>query len=82
MHPILFETDLFGLLREPFALHTYGLLIAIGFLLAMNMAAKNAKAEGEDPDRIMDLSFYVLLAGLIGALVIFILTKLNDYIRV
>ncbi len=81
MHPVIFQTDLFGLLSEPFSLHTYGLLIASGFLLAMTLAARVAKREGEDSDRIVDLAFYVLLAGLIGSRIVFIFTKLDDYLR-
>ena len=81
MHPVLFQTDLFGLLAEPWSLHTYGLLIATGFLLAMTLAKRQAEREAEDPDKIVDLAFYLLLAGLIGARFVFILTKLNDYIR-
>jgi phosphatidylglycerol---prolipoprotein diacylglyceryl transferase len=81
MHPVIFQTDLFGLLSEPWSLHTYGLLIATGFLLAMMMAKRQAEREGEDPDRIVDLSFYVLLAGLLGSRIIFIFTKLDEYAK-
>jgi len=81
VHPVLFQTDLFGLLSEPFSLHTYGLLIATGFLVAMMLAKRQAEHEGEDPDRIVDLAFYLLLAGLIGARLVFILTKLDEYLR-
>lgn len=81
MHPVIFQTDLFGLLSEPWSLHTYGLLIAAGFLLAMMLSKRQAEREGEDPDRIVDLSFYVLLAGLIGSRIVFIFTKLDDYVK-
>ena len=81
MHPILFHTDLFGILSEPWSLHTYGLLIATGFLLAMVLAKRQAEREGEDPERIVDLAFYLLLAGLVGARIVFILTKLDEYIH-
>lgn len=81
MHPVLFETTLFGLLSEPLRLHTYGLMIAIGFLAAMMLAKRQAEREGEDPDRFIDLSFYLLLAGLIGARIVFILTKLPEYLK-
>ena len=39
MHPVLFSTRVFGLLDEPWSLHVYGLLIAAGFLLAMQLVA-------------------------------------------
>ena len=63
------------------ALVAVALLIAIGFLLAMTLASKVAKQEREDPDRIVDLAFYVLLAGLVGSRIVFIFTKLDEYIR-
>ncbi len=81
MHPVIFQTDLLGLLSEPVSLHTYGLLIAMGFLLAMQLSKKQAEHDGEDPDRIVDMSFYVLLTGLIGSRIVFILTKLDDYLK-
>src|SRR2546426_11780498 len=81
MYPVVFDTRLFGLLSEPWSLHTYGVLIASGFLVAMTLSSRQARREGEDPDRIVDLAFYVLLAGLIGARIIFIFTKLDDYVR-
>ncbi|MBI5508487.1 MAG: prolipoprotein diacylglyceryl transferase [Deltaproteobacteria bacterium] len=81
MHPVIFQIDLFGLLSEPWSLHTYGLLIAGGFLLAMVLAKKQAEREGEDPDRIVDLAFYVLVSGLVGSRIIFIFTKLDEYAK-
>lgn len=80
MHPVLFSTRLFGRLDEPWSLHVYGLLIAAGFLLAMQLAARQAGREGEDPDRVIDLAFYLLLAGLIGSRIVFIFTKLPQYL--
>jgi phosphatidylglycerol:prolipoprotein diacylglycerol transferase len=76
MHPYIFQTDLFGLLPEPISLHAYGLLIATGFLLAMTLTKRQAEREGEDPEKMVDLTFYLLLWGLIGARVVFILTQL------
>lgn len=74
MHPVLFE--IFG-----FPVHVYGLLIMSGFLLAMNLSRRQAQREGEDPDRVADLAFLALLAGLIGARIVFILTKFDEYVR-
>ncbi len=81
MYPVVFDTDLFGMLSEPWSLHTYGLLIAGGFLVGMVLAARQAGREGEDPDRIVDLAFYILVFGLIGSRIIFIITKWDDYVR-
>lgn len=76
MHPYIFQTDIFGLLSEPISLHAYGLLIATGFLLAMTLTKRQASREGEDPEQMVDLTFYLLLSGLIGARLVFILTQL------
>ena len=81
MYPVIFETDIFDLLSEPWSLHTYGLLIATGFLTAMMLSKKQAELEGEDPERVVDMAFYLLLSGLIGARIVFILTKFSDYMK-
>lgn len=61
-------------------LHTYGVLIAIGFLLAVVMTARQAKREGTDPERLLDLAFWLLLAGFVGARLLFVLTDLGHYV--
>jgi phosphatidylglycerol:prolipoprotein diacylglycerol transferase len=81
MFPIIHDFDFFGLLAEPWSLHTYGVLIAAGFIFAMKLGQRQALHEGEDPDRVVDLAFYVLLTGLIGSRIVFILTKLDDYVK-
>ncbi|MEZ4270638.1 MAG: prolipoprotein diacylglyceryl transferase [Myxococcota bacterium] len=72
MHPVLID---FG----PWPLHTYGLLIALGFLTAMTLVKRQAEREQEDPDRIVDLAFWVLIFGLLGARLVFILTRFREY---
>ncbi|RYF09243.1 MAG: prolipoprotein diacylglyceryl transferase, partial [Deltaproteobacteria bacterium] len=79
MHPILFSLDLFGLLHRPYSLHTYGLFIATGFLLAVYLSRRQAEREEQDAEAVVDLAFYLLIAGLIGARIVFILTKLPEF---
>ena len=81
MFPIIHDFDFFGILAEPWSLHTYGVLIATGFIFAMKLGQRQALREGEDPDRVVDLAFYVLLTGLIGSRIVFIFTKLDDYLK-
>lgn len=80
MHPYIFQTTLLGLLTSPISLHTYGLLIATGFLVAMSLSRRQAAREGEDPEEMVDLTFYLLLSGLIGARAVFILTQLPAFL--
>ena len=79
MHPDLFSIGFFGLLKDPWPLHTYGLLIAMGFLLGMHLAKRQATREGEDPERIVDLCFYLLVAGMIGGRIVYIFTKFSEF---
>lgn len=64
-------------LRLP--LHTYGLLIAAAFLAGMWLAQREARRRGQDPERIADLSFWVLVAALVGSRIYFIFVNWDDY---
>jgi phosphatidylglycerol:prolipoprotein diacylglycerol transferase len=69
MHPTLFRIPIFGGL----AIHTYGVLLAIGFLSAVGFCVHQARRHGEDPQRILDLCFYILLAAIVGSRLYFVM---------
>ncbi|HET9553675.1 MAG TPA: prolipoprotein diacylglyceryl transferase [Anaeromyxobacteraceae bacterium] len=66
-----------GEIRLP--LHTYGLLIATGFIVGIWLAQREAKRRGQDPEQIADLAFWILVAALVGSRVYFILVNWGDY---
>ncbi len=72
MFPILAKID-------GFILHTYGVLLAVGFLLAIVVALREARRIGLDSNRIMDLAFYILIAALIGSRVFYVLTNWAEF---
>jgi len=76
------NNDLFHLSR-PLAipLHTYGLLIATAFLVAMTLAGRAAEREGQDRDRVMDLTFWILIAAMVGSRLLFILVNWDEYAK-
>lgn len=74
MHPVLIR---FG----PFTIHTYGFLIAIGFLIGLWLAVKQAQKENIPVNKILDLSFYLLLAAIVGSRLFFILINAGHYIN-
>jgi len=74
MHPVLIRLG-------PFTIHTYGFLIAIGFLVALWLATLQAKKEGIQPGRIMDLGFYILLGAIVGSRLFFIFINAGHYIN-
>jgi phosphatidylglycerol---prolipoprotein diacylglyceryl transferase len=81
VHPVLFTVPGINL-----PVHMYGVLIVIGFLLAMfvawSEAGRNAQIPGERDyrDHVLDFAFWALLAGMVGARIIFIIVNLKDYI--
>ena len=74
MHPELVR--IFGL-----HVQTYGLLTAVGFLAAFVITLRQARRQGLDPDRLLDLGLFILLAGFLGARLLFVLTDVQFYIE-
>jgi phosphatidylglycerol:prolipoprotein diacylglycerol transferase len=60
-------------------LHTYGLLLASGFVVAIWLAQREAARQGQDPEKIGDLVFWILVAALVGSRVYYVLVNWNDY---
>ncbi|HAP66545.1 MAG TPA: prolipoprotein diacylglyceryl transferase [Nitrospinae bacterium] len=73
MHPILFKIG-------PITIYTYGVLIATAFFLGLALAARQARVEGEDPQKIMDLSFYILISAIAGSRLLYIVVEYKEYI--
>ena len=61
---ILFQFDLFG---QTITIRWYGLIIALGFLLAMIYGLKRAKQFDIDPDRMIDVVLVSALFAFVGA---------------
>lgn len=74
MHPILFR---FG----PLTIHTYGFLVAAGFLLGLALAVNQAKKQQIAPDKIIDLGFYMLLAAIAGSRIFFVIINAGFYLK-
>lgn len=74
MHPILFKIG-------PINVYSYGVMIAIGFTVAICLARQQAEKEGFDGDRIIDLGLYLLIAGIVGARLLYVLTNLSEYLK-
>jgi phosphatidylglycerol:prolipoprotein diacylglycerol transferase len=72
MYPLLFRLG-------DFSLHTYGVLLAAAFLLAIWVALREARRQGMDTNQVMDLFFYILIAALIGSRVFYVLTSWHEF---
>lgn len=60
-------------------LHTYGVLISIGFLSGIAIAVREASRSGMDPEHILDFAFWVLVSAIVGSRVLYILTTWQEY---
>ena len=70
-----------GMLSEEvrLPLHSYGLMLALAFIVAIWLAQRQAVRAGQDPQAVSDLSFWVLVSALVGSRVYFILVNWSDY---
>jgi phosphatidylglycerol---prolipoprotein diacylglyceryl transferase len=76
MRPVLFSLHAFG---ETVALHSYGVAIAAGFIIAIWIGVRQAAHVGEDPDPVRDLCFWLLVSSMLGARLLFVLTNLPAF---
>jgi len=82
---------------EGFPLHTYGVLLASGFIAAVTVAGRLAQDEWrklewvggqwvdtEGPrkrEQVMDMAFWVLVGGILGSRLLFVLVNWRDYAK-
>ena len=55
-----------------FELRSYGIIVALSFLLGLWLSTREAKRAGLDPAIVQDFAFYALLGGIIGARLYFV----------
>jgi phosphatidylglycerol:prolipoprotein diacylglycerol transferase len=83
MHPILLDLGthdlpLFGMTH--LFLPTYGLLFALGVVVGWWWFLRRAVRLGVDPDRAFNLTFYSLVAGLVGAKAALVIVEWRYYL--
>ena len=72
MYPILFNVG-------KLAVHSYGLMMALGFLTSLYFVQKEVRKAGLDVNVIADLAFWVLLIGLAGCRILHIIMFHDEY---
>ena len=63
-----------------FSIHTYGVCIALGALLGITLISYDAKKQGYDQQKILDLAFYLLIAAIIGSRIFYVALNLRFYL--
>ncbi|MBI2959232.1 MAG: prolipoprotein diacylglyceryl transferase [Betaproteobacteria bacterium] len=65
MYPVLLQLG-------SFQLRTYGVVVALSFLLGLWLSTKEARRKGIDPELIQDFALYAFLGGIVGARIYFV----------
>lgn len=65
--------------QHSLTLHSYGLLLVIGFFAATWNAAKEAKRRGYDPNLILDMALPMLVVTVLACRVLYVLLNLNQF---
>lgn len=79
MFPTLFELPL--PLVGPVTIHTYGVLLVVSFVVSILVARRLARREGLDPNHVVDVGVYSILAALVGAKVLLLVIDWEFYSR-
>jgi phosphatidylglycerol:prolipoprotein diacylglycerol transferase len=66
MYPVILKLG-------PITLHSYGLMLAVGFLIGLYFLRKDAVKFGINPDVVSDGAFWTLLVALAGSRILFII---------
>ena len=69
MYPILLQLG-----KLP--IHTFGVMMGTGFLVGILYSLRQAKKWGIDPEEIFNLSFWIMLSGVLGARAMYILVDI------
>jgi len=72
MHPIIFKIGWFEL-------HSYGLFLALAFLVGIYTATKRAKKFGVQPDIIMDISVVIIISSIIGSRFLYVIFHIDEF---
>ncbi|MFH1563508.1 MAG: prolipoprotein diacylglyceryl transferase [Nitrospirota bacterium] len=72
MHPEFFKIG-------PITIYSYGVMLALAFSVGIYLARERAIKVGINPKIIMDLGVYILLASIVGARLLYVLTNLDEY---
>lgn len=73
MHPVLFN-----LWKYP--VYSWGLSLAVAFVVGTVYAAWTGKKKGVDPDNVIDLALFACIASIIGARLLYVLLNIGSYI--
>jgi phosphatidylglycerol:prolipoprotein diacylglycerol transferase len=75
VHPILVDLGFFEI-------RSYGFTLALSFLIGIYLAARRARRYGVNPQHVLDLSVYIIIAAVVGSRLLYVLFHLGEYDRI
>ena len=72
MHPVLLSLG-------PITIHTYGFLVALGFILALEVIRRLSLRSKLNPEKMVEVCYGLLFIGFLGARTLYIITRWNDF---
>ncbi|MFP4417956.1 MAG: prolipoprotein diacylglyceryl transferase [Chitinispirillaceae bacterium] len=72
MHPILFKIG-------PLPIHSYGLMLALSFLLGIWISSVRARRRNLDPNVVSDMGFWIILSAIIGARLYYVFLHFEEF---
>jgi len=72
MHPVLISVGWFNV-------YSFGLMLALSFLVGIYVSSIRAKRFGVSPQKILDLSVYLILGGVLGSRLLYVVFHLEEY---
>lgn len=73
MHPILFQLG-------PLTLRSYGLMMAISFVLGIGLAVILNRRNGREDDLIFDVATWIMIGAVVGARLLYVIVEPADYL--
>ena len=73
MYPVLLRIG-------SFQISTYGVFIATGFIVAIFYLVRESKKKGHDPNLVLDLCYYILIAAIVGSRLFYIAINGDHYL--
>jgi phosphatidylglycerol:prolipoprotein diacylglycerol transferase len=65
----------------PFTIYSYGLMLALAFIVSLSLAGIQAKSERINPDALFNFLFVAFISGIIGARSFYIIENSGYYIK-
>ncbi|MFO1518146.1 MAG: prolipoprotein diacylglyceryl transferase [bacterium] len=75
MYPVLFTLPIFDGVK----LHTYGFMVALGFLMGIFWVGYEARRLGQPADKLMDLCFYIVISAIVGSRVFYMVAEVPEF---